>query len=1223
MTTTRFVWMEDELDFEDEPTVTLSLWQQRRTEFYNRCHTPDSGEFCDTEEGVRYFGDYKMEYISPEMGSGLHKIVATYGDKIVGQLQWSTKQIEGLDVDNAHQRKGLATAMFKWGQEMRPAPKHSNDRTDQGDAWAKAMGGKIPRRLPQPPPFEYAAAVNTEFANPCHDEETGEFCETGAKGPYDKHMAVFEAAEAYAGDTGRQRAPFDHFPQMERAAEQIATKGRLIPNDLPALPAKDAALLISAIPQSPPAGKTLYRGTESIEGLQSGSEPQVGDVLELPLASVTPDYRTAAHPTYNRGAIYEFPPDTPWIHTEGIAGIDEGIVSGKFKVISTRLSLDQDDATIYTLTPAGDYRTNADKVLEENGWDFGPNLSVQASAAAAQTFSNECHDENTGRFCETGGNPRESYESVYKAANHVAGVWDFTESVPGVVLDYYPATQRAATQISQGKTPKPRSEQSKAAARDAAILMSAIPKSPPSEGPLFRATSPKAVGPLEVGSTLDIPLGSVSPDRWATEPYDKGVVIQTEPGTHWTRAAGMASIKEGLISGQFLVTKVETEEGGTKLITVKQTGNFQTQAETYMTKADIQVGPKLPATTTAREYSRAKEQAYLDERKVEAKRKALERKAQLVGRVSVFSNTCHSPDSGEFCETHGTQFSPGVQTYLHEQYQMSPETANRLGLKQEGTKLLIPIKDEQGHTTATKWRDTAVLKGEGRWGPPDSKYGLSVYDTPTKIGTVFVVESPSEGLILAGKGHRVIFFDGADSLVARDGTVNQDTHARLQALLKGQDSILIPDNDVRGRAFADAVAPLVSRRVNPPEGDKDLREYLIEGGDLATLTAAASLWKARRAQLHQFSNSCHDTETGKFCETGGMYQPDDTAPDEGEFVMEDGSAVRWRQSHRRLVVGALHSWKGDPVDMNIHMRDAKENAKQPSSGTGKKWRAQAEALLWEIHHHGKPNPKTLYRGADTAPKGLEGWSENKRVAQSFQKKGRDGKLFKLEKGQGEGIRIQDYVHSVLTDVEKEWIIDSSNLPAVLASITFSNDCHDPETGEFCETEGDADEAEAAQDDYRMDHQPPSPKDSANLTELDKVMGEDVYENPQYYDHSGGSNAYDKEAARIIKKLKGADPETPITIYRAAPPGVTSINKGDWVSISRKYVEEHAKNGDPEGDGSSDWPIYETTVPVKDVYFGGNDIVEQGYWGPDKAVTASAAPLPLWKQRQRRGNDGTV
>jgi len=191
-----------------------------------------------------------------------------------------------------------------------------------------------------------------------------------------------------------------------------------------------------------------------------------------------------------------------------------------------------------------------------------------------------------------------------------------------------------------------------------------------------------------------------------------------------------------------------------------------------------------------------------------------------------FYNRCHNPSDGKFCGADTGILSPRVKSYLKTQYQMDADTAKDLGLRQEGSKLLIPFKNEEGKVTSYKWRDTAVSSGLGRWGPSKSQ-GMSIYENKTKSGPLFIVESPSEGLILAAHKQRVVFFDGADSLVSREGRVDKNLLSRLKNVSKKNDTILIPDNDTRGEAFAQVVEPLVTRRINPPAPHKDLRAYLI------------------------------------------------------------------------------------------------------------------------------------------------------------------------------------------------------------------------------------------------------------------------------------------------------------------------------------------------------------------------------------------------------------
>lgn len=58
-------------------------------------------------------------------------------------------QIGSVSVLPVHQRKGVATAMAKRAEQELGIPlSHSEARTSDGDAWAKAFGGYMP---PMPP----------------------------------------------------------------------------------------------------------------------------------------------------------------------------------------------------------------------------------------------------------------------------------------------------------------------------------------------------------------------------------------------------------------------------------------------------------------------------------------------------------------------------------------------------------------------------------------------------------------------------------------------------------------------------------------------------------------------------------------------------------------------------------------------------------------------------------------------------------------------------------------------------------------------------------------------------------------------------------------------------------------------------------------------------------------------------------------------------------------
>jgi hypothetical protein len=69
----------------------------------------------------------------------------------LGDMLWDAKQIRNIGVGEQFQRRGVATSMWNEGQRLAeergiPAPKHSPDRTNAGDAWARSVGGRLPRK---------------------------------------------------------------------------------------------------------------------------------------------------------------------------------------------------------------------------------------------------------------------------------------------------------------------------------------------------------------------------------------------------------------------------------------------------------------------------------------------------------------------------------------------------------------------------------------------------------------------------------------------------------------------------------------------------------------------------------------------------------------------------------------------------------------------------------------------------------------------------------------------------------------------------------------------------------------------------------------------------------------------------------------------------------------------------------------------------------------------
>lgn len=77
------------------------------------------------------------------------------GEEGKGFIQWHHQRgdIRHIGVSPNLQRRGIATALWHHANEVAAStpgvkpPKHSPDRTDAGEAWARSLGGRLPKRL--------------------------------------------------------------------------------------------------------------------------------------------------------------------------------------------------------------------------------------------------------------------------------------------------------------------------------------------------------------------------------------------------------------------------------------------------------------------------------------------------------------------------------------------------------------------------------------------------------------------------------------------------------------------------------------------------------------------------------------------------------------------------------------------------------------------------------------------------------------------------------------------------------------------------------------------------------------------------------------------------------------------------------------------------------------------------------------------------------------------
>jgi polyhydroxyalkanoate synthesis regulator phasin len=124
--------------------------------------------------------------------------------------------------------------------------------------------------------------------------------------------------------------------------------------------------------------------------------------------------------------------------------------------------------------------------------------------------------------------------------------------------------------------------------------------------------------------------------------------------------------------------------------------------------------------------------------------------------------------------------------------------------------------------------------------------------------------------------------------------------------------------------------------------------------------------------------------------------------------------------------------------------------------------------------------------------------------------------------------------------------------------------------------------------YRMSHTAPSRDGGVPADQIDEMMP-DFYERPELY--RTGNDTADNESIEALQKIKG-DPDATVTVYRSAPEGST-INSGDWVTLSPTYAREHGM-GESE---DQDMPVFSREVKASELFTDGNSINEFG-WDPE-------------------------
>ena len=104
----------------------------------------------------RQFGSLSYEKGHTPEGDPAHFVAMTgrtphNQPDFMGQMSWHPEsgEILSLEVKQEHRRKGVATSLYNFAHQTAAqqgivAPRHSSERTPEGDSWAHSVGDSVP-----------------------------------------------------------------------------------------------------------------------------------------------------------------------------------------------------------------------------------------------------------------------------------------------------------------------------------------------------------------------------------------------------------------------------------------------------------------------------------------------------------------------------------------------------------------------------------------------------------------------------------------------------------------------------------------------------------------------------------------------------------------------------------------------------------------------------------------------------------------------------------------------------------------------------------------------------------------------------------------------------------------------------------------------------------------------------------------------------------------------
>ncbi len=134
----------------------------------------------------------------------------------------------------------------------------------------------------------------------------------------------------------------------------------------------------------------------------------------------------------------------------------------------------------------------------------------------------------------------------------------------------------------------------------------------------------------------------------------------------------------------------------------------------------------------------------------------------------------------------------------------------------------------------------------------------------------------------------------------------------------------------------------------------------------------------------------------------------------------------------------------------------------------------------------------------------------------------------------------------------------------------------------------------SENDYRIQHQAPSEKTGAPLSDLtgNGVYPDDIYdERTQIKYYGTGEAEADRESLDVINRVRG-NPDAMVTVYRALPLDADELNRGDWITLSPTYAKGHLTSVLHDAGH-----VVSFLVRAGDLYTNGDSLNEFG-WAPE-------------------------